>query len=79
MRPLVPAYMTAFAVLVVGCTLAFGSSGGPPDGKTGRPGEGTCADCHSGGAGPADSTELTGIPGVVYVPDSTYRLTLSVC
>lgn len=78
MRPLAAARMIASAALVAGCTLAFGSSGGAPDGKTGRPGEGTCADCHSGGIGPADSTELAGITGAVYVPDSTYRLTLSV-
>ncbi len=64
-------------VLLTGFVLAFSSSGGPPDGKTGRPGEGTCADCHSGGSGTADSTELAGFAGAVYVPDSTYHLTLT--
>ena len=47
------------AVLMLGATLALAYSSGPPDGKTGRPGEGTCNDCHSG-VGSADSTELVG-------------------
>jgi hypothetical protein len=64
--------------LLACCSAALASSGGPPDGKTGRPGEGTCADCHSGGIGAADSTELVGIPGSVYVPGSVYGLTLTV-
>ena len=50
-------------------------SGGPPDGKTGRPGEGTCNDCHSG-VGSADSTELVGLVGGWYQPDSLYSLSL---
>jgi hypothetical protein len=61
--------------LAVTATLAYSS--GPPDGKTGRPGEGICSDCHSG-AGSGDSTTLTGFPTGSYLPDSLHRLTLAV-
>jgi len=67
---------TAITLLAC-CALAVAYSGGPPDGKTGRPGEGTCNDCHSG-VGSADSTELVGFVGGWYQPDSLYSLTLSV-
>jgi hypothetical protein len=63
------------AALMLGATLALAYSSGPPDGKTGRPGEGTCNDCHSG-VGSADSTELAGLVGGWYQPDSLYSLTL---
>lgn len=59
------------------CTLVLAYSSGPPDGTTGRPGEGTCLDCHSG-PGSADSTDLNGLVGGWYQPDSLYSLTLSV-
>jgi hypothetical protein len=72
-----PFALRLVAVLVFGTTLAFAYSSGPPDGKTGRPGEGTCNDCHSG-VGSADSTELVGLVGNWYQPDSLYSLTLSV-
>jgi hypothetical protein len=65
-------------VVTMLCTgLALAYSGGPPDAKTGAPGEGTCADCHSS-TGSGDSTLLAGIPAGSYVPDSLYVLTLSV-
>ena len=67
---------TAITLLAC-CALALAYSGGPPDGKTGRPGEGTCLDCHSG-AGSSDSTSLDGFVGGWYQPDSLYSLTLSV-
>ena len=63
--------------LFVCIAVLHGYSSGPPDGKTGRPGEGTCLDCHSG-AGPADSTDLDGLVGGWYQSDSLYSLTLSV-
>jgi hypothetical protein len=53
-------------------------SSGPPNAKTGRPGEGTCLDCHSGSSGSADSSQLLGFRPVGYEPDSFYRLTLMV-
>ena len=62
-------------VLFVCVAMLHGYSSGPPDGKTGRPGEGTCLDCHSG-AGSGDSTELVGLVGGWYQPDSLYSLTL---
>ena len=63
------------AVLLACCAVVLAYSGGPPNGKTGRPGEGTCNDCHSG-VGSADSTELVGLVGGWYQPDSLYSLTL---
>ncbi len=72
-----PFAMRLFMALMVGTAIAFAYSDGPPDAKTGRPGEGTCLDCHSG-AGSADSTDLDGLVGGWYEPDSLYSLTLSV-
>jgi hypothetical protein len=65
------------AVLLAAVAIVLGSSGGPPNGKTGAPGEGTCNDCHAGPAGTPDSTSLAGVPGNVYVPGTTYNMTLS--
>ena len=65
------------AALLACCAAVLAYSGGPPNGKTGRPGEGTCNDCHSG-VGSADSTEVVGFVGNWYQPDSLYSLTLSV-
>jgi hypothetical protein len=42
--------------------LLIAYSGGPPDGRTGAPGEGTCADCHSGGITVDGSLQTHGIP-----------------
>jgi hypothetical protein len=72
-----PFALRLLTALMLGTALAIAYSDGPPDGKTGRPGEGTCNDCHSG-AGSADSTELVGFVGGWYQPDSIYSLTLSV-
>jgi len=68
---------SASLVLLLTCGLAAAHSSGPPDGKTGRPGEGTCADCHSG-TGSGDSTLLSGLPAGTYAADSSYTLTLLV-
>jgi len=71
--------MARYAVLILlAVTLVQAYSSGPPDGKTGRPGEGTCSDCHSGPSGSADSTALVGLIGNSYHPDSVYNLALSV-
>jgi hypothetical protein len=72
-----PFDLRLFAALMLVAAIAFAYSPGPPDGKTGRPGEGTCLDCHSG-PGSADSTDLNGLVGGWYQPDSLYSLTLSV-
>jgi len=63
--------------LAASLAAALGYSAGPPDGKTGRPGEGVCADCHSS-TGSGDSTALSGLPGGGWQPESTYELTLTV-
>ncbi|MFO7650381.1 MAG: choice-of-anchor V domain-containing protein [bacterium] len=64
-------------VLLSAIALCLASSAGPPDAKTGAPGEGTCNDCHSGPAGAPDSTSLTGVPGNTYTPGTLYNMTLS--
>jgi hypothetical protein len=69
--------LRSLVLLLAAFTPGFGYSSGPPDARTGRPGEGTCLDCHSGPPGSADSTELTGL-AQGYVPDSLYSLTLGV-
>ncbi|UCG41733.1 MAG: hypothetical protein JSU73_07500 [candidate division WOR-3 bacterium] len=67
--------LRATAILATCVALLLAYSDGPPDSKTGRPGEGTCADCHSGTAS-GDSSALAGLPGALYYPESTYILTL---
>ncbi len=67
---------SAFALLAC-AALALSYSSGPPDGKTGRTGEGVCSDCHSG-TGSGDSTQLAGFPAGSYVPDSLHQLTLTI-
>lgn len=69
--------VTRLLIGLLCATIALASSGGPPDGRTGAPGEGTCAGCHSS-TGSGDSTLLVGMPAGSYVPDSFYLLTLSV-
>ncbi len=64
-------------LLLAAAALCLANSANPPNAKTGAPGEGTCADCHSGITGSPDSTSLTGIPGNVYTPGATYTMTLS--
>ncbi len=55
-------------------TTVHGYSSGPPDGKTGAPGEGTCADCHlnAGGIGEFMITAPSS-----YVPGQTYLITVT--
>jgi hypothetical protein len=65
-------------ILLTCCALAAAYSGGPPNGKTGRPGEGTCLDCHSGGSGARDSAAIGGFGGTTYTPDRAYSLVLHV-
>lgn len=64
-------------VLLATAALCAASSAGPPDAKTGAPGEGTCSDCHSGITGTPDSTSLSGVPGNTYTPGTLYNMTLS--
>lgn len=56
----------AVAVIVVPLVLwSFPSN--PPLGKTGAPGEGSCADCHGGGPG-GGSIKVTSATGTTYHP-----------
>jgi hypothetical protein len=49
----------------------------PPAGRTGAPGETTCASCHSGGLNDGQGTlTLTGIPSS-YVPGTKYSVTVT--
>jgi hypothetical protein len=68
MRPL-KVLALVFAITVV----ASAFSSGPPDEKTGAPGEGTCNDCHSGSGG---TTTITA-PGSYSIGD-TYTITVEV-
>lgn len=66
--------MILFLMAVSSTAHAF--SGGPPDGRTGAPGEGTCAACHSSfplNSGSGELVVLDG-PGQGYEPGQTYRL-----
>lgn len=65
-------------VLTAAAALVLGYSSGPPNGVSGRPGEGTCLNCHSGSSGSPDSSQLLGFPLSGYDPDSLHRLTLTV-
>lgn len=59
--------------LMVSAEVLF--SGGPGDGRTGAPGEGSCTDCHSGS--PDDGiVQIIGAP-TFYVPDMTYSITVT--
>ncbi len=81
--------MTGIAIGSVAGWLAFDPpapreagafSAGPPAGKTGAPGEGTCVDCHLGHTVNPDaigSVTITGAP-VPYMPGQTYPLTVTV-
>ncbi len=64
-----------FVVLLVMANLFLNNSGNPPNGKSGAPGDGTCADCHNGGSF-SGSMFLTGLPPVVN-PNTTYSVTLT--
>lgn len=65
----------AVAVLV---TVAYGFSAGPPAGRTGAPGEGTCVQCHAGtlNSGPGRVT-ISGVPET-YEPNQEFTLTVRV-
>ncbi len=74
-RPLAAAILAL--LLAPAATAAF--SGGPPDGSTGGPGEGSCVDCHvtfppNSGAG---GLSLAGLPAE-YEPGASYPLTVQV-
>ena len=49
----------------------------PPLGKTGAPGEGTCADCHGGGPG-GGSVSVKSSSGKTYHPGTKQHLTVTI-
>ena len=62
--------------ILIGYTTVSGFSSNPPDGRTGAPGESTCADCHGNlNTGPGGIT-ITGDPS--YAPGDTIDLTITV-
>lgn len=69
-----PSRWTVFfslAVLAVPA-ISLSYSGGPPDGRTGAPGELTCFTCHSGGSGDG-AVAILGAPAA-YLIDSVYSI-----
>jgi hypothetical protein len=71
--------LAAFLMLIclwIGLTNAMKNPNNPPTGKTGAPGENTCAqsDCHSGGTFTGTVT-ISGVPDTV-VANNTYSITL---
>ena len=52
-------------------------SGGPPDGRTGAPGEGLCSDCHANSSGGDGSMSLSGVPAE-YAFGQAYQLTVTI-
>jgi len=68
--------IAVLSMLAASIVLAYSS--GPPNGMSGRPGEGTCLACHSGSSGSPDSSNLLGLQPTGYTSDSLYTLTLTV-
>jgi hypothetical protein len=69
--------LIAVFVFAIGVTV-WSFSGGPPDGRTGAPGEGLCTDCHTSfppNSGDGSLT-LSGLPDY-YEPSTTYALTVT--
>lgn len=65
--------MAVFIYVIPQFLIAY--SGSPPDGKTGAPGEGTCADCHSGGITVDGLLKTHGLPGR-YGPGGNYIISV---
>jgi hypothetical protein len=67
-----------FAVVAVGAfSLVLGMSGGPPDGRTGGPGEGNCTQCHSSFTLNSGDGSLSITVPESYSPDDTLDITVS--
>ena len=62
--------------LVASTFFLISFSPNPPDGKTGAPGDGFCAECHSSSNPPLNGTiNVEGFPANI-TPNETYRLTV---
>jgi hypothetical protein len=76
MKNKLPAIFLLFGILFLSF-LFYSSSNNPPNGKTGAPGEGTCADCHSANAGGYNgSLFIEGIPPMI-IGGATYQVTVT--
>ncbi len=65
-------------VLIVSMTLLVSHQNNPPNGKTGAPNEGTCADCHTlNNQTQNGGISLAGIPSTIQ-PSTAYVLTVTV-
>jgi hypothetical protein len=60
--------------IVIGVIVWLANSFNPPNGQTGAPFDGSCANCHTGG-NYIGNVELEGLPGTI-VANTTYNLTL---
>jgi hypothetical protein len=58
-------------------SMVLAYSGGPPDGKTGAPSEGTCVDCHASHPLNSGDGSLTIDAPTGYEPGMTYTITVS--
>ena len=66
------------AILLIVPTLILAYSSGPPDAKTGAPGEGTCHDCHNSFPLNSGDGSLTITAPTEYSAGETYQITIQV-
>lgn len=64
-----------FTGLVLGVLIWLANAGNPPNGRTGAPFDGSCADCHNGGNFNGN-VEITGLPSTIE-PNTTYPLVIT--
>ena len=71
--------LAIFFLVLALAVLFLGSSGNPPNGYTGAPGESMCSNCHTqGGSGNINgSLEILGLPTNI-VAGQTYTITLRI-
>ncbi|MFC1556890.1 choice-of-anchor V domain-containing protein [candidate division KSB1 bacterium] len=72
--------VSVIAVLLFSSSVLIANRSGPPDGRTGAPGESNCTvGCHSSFAlnSGSGSLEISGIPAEGYTPDQTYPITIT--
>lgn len=70
--------LLSIVVLVATASLAMGYSSGPPNEKTGAPGEGTCVDCHTSHPLNSGDGSLTIDAPSTYHPGETYTITVEI-
>lgn len=63
-------------LLIFAAFLFSNYSGNPPNGKTGAPGDNTCAQCHGGNTSYQGTISLSGIPDTI-APATTYSVTMT--